>query len=237
MINLQGVTKRLGGKPVVHRVDLQVDKGSLFALLGPNGAGKTTVVRMLLGFSRPTSGSIMINGVHAMRAEARKSTGYVAEQHFIPPYLSGQEYLRRSAALIGLSPEKTREETKRVLSLCRMADKAHLSASKYSKGMRQRLGLAAAIMGNPQLLILDEPVSGLDPVGIKELRIILENMRREGTTVVMNSHILSEVEKICDTVAIMDKGRILVKGRLADVVPDNESLEDVFVRYVGSAHE
>ncbi|MCB2182660.1 MAG: ABC transporter ATP-binding protein [Desulfobulbaceae bacterium] len=237
MIKLQGVTKKFGGEPVVKQVDLEIEKGSTFALLGPNGVGKTTLVRMMLSFSRPTSGVIMINGVPAMRPEARKSTGYLAEQHLIPPHLSGQEYLRRTAALLGLSRERTSEEMKRVLSLCRMTDKGHVSAAKYSKGMRQRIGLAAAIMGSPELLILDEPVSGLDPVGIKEMRIILENMQRSGTTIMLNSHILSEVEKICDTVAIMDKGQILVKGLLRDIVPENESLEDVFVRYVGIDHE
>lgn len=118
-----------------------------------------------------------------------------------------------------------------------MTDKGHESAAKYSKGMRQRIGLAAAIMGSPELLILDEPVSGLDPVGIKEMRTILENMQRAGTTIMLNSHILSEVEKICDTVAIMNKGRILVTDSLSDIVPENESLEDVFVRYVGIGHE
>lgn len=237
MIKLQSLTKEFSGKPIVNSVDLHIEKGSLFALLGPNGAGKTTLVRMMLGFSRPTSGSIMINGIPAMYPEARKSMGYLAEQHLIPPYLSGQQYLKRTAALIGLSRQRAREEISRVLDLCRMTEKAGESSAGYSKGMRQRIGLAAAIMGSPELLILDEPVSGLDPVGIREMRLILENMQHAGTTIMLNSHILSEVEKICDTVAIMDKGRIMVTGSLNDIVFGDQSLEDVFVRYVGSSHE
>ncbi len=237
MININSITKRFGSFTAVDDVSYTIEKGEYFALLGPNGAGKTTIVRMILGFSRATHGSITIDGISSENPEVHKDIGYLAEHHRIPPYLSGRAYLMRHAAMIGLSGQEARHEVERILALVNMADVDKKKSAAYSKGMKQRLGLGAAILGKPKLLILDEPVSGLDPIGIREVRKILEELRHDGQTVILNSHLLSEVEKTCDSAAIMHKGRIIVKDSIDNIVQESESLEDVFIRYIEKANE
>ncbi len=233
MISLTSVTKRYGPLTAVNNVSYTVEKGEFFALLGPNGAGKTTIVRMLLGFSSPTSGTMTINGIPADTASVRKNMGYLAEQHRIPPYLSGKEYLLRHASLLGLHGAPALRDVDRVLELVDMRGKENKKSAAFSKGMAQRIGLAGALLGKPHLLVLDEPVSGLDPLGIRDVRTVLEELRKDGVTVILNSHLLSEVEKTCDTAAIMHNGTIVVKDAISAIVKDGETLEDVFVRSVG----
>jgi ABC-2 type transport system ATP-binding protein len=232
MISFENVTKKYGHLVAVDGVSYTVSKGEFFALLGPNGAGKTTLVRMLLGFSRCTAGSITIDGLLAGRSESRKKVGYLAELHRIPLYLSGAEYLMRHAAFCGLSDSRAKKEVGEILERVGMNGSEKKKASQYSKGMTQRIGLGAALLGNPELLVLDEPVSGLDPTGIRDVRVILEEFKKRGKIIVLNSHLLSEVEKLCDTVAIMNKGRIEIKDSLSHIVHANETLEDVFFRYL-----
>jgi len=237
MIILDSVTKKFGAFAAVDNVSYKIQKGESFALLGPNGAGKTTIVRMLLGFIRPSSGSIKINGLPASAPESRKHIGYVAEQHMIPPYLSGFEYLSRHASLIGLSGKEAENEVDRVLEIVSMKGPERKKSAAYSNGMRQRIGLGAALLGRPTLLILDEPITGLDPVGIRDVRKILETLRDKGVTVILNSHLLSEVEKTCETAAIMYKGKILIKDTIHTIMKDHETLEDVFFRYIEHINE
>lgn len=237
MIILDSVTKKFGAFAAVDNVSYTTQKGEYFALLGPNGAGKTTIVRMLLDFIKPSSGSITINGRPSSDPESRKHIGYIAEQHMIPPYLSGLEYLSRHASLIGLSGKDAAKEVDRVLEIVAMKGPERKKSATYSKGMKQRIGLGAALLGQPTLLILDEPITGLDPIGIREVRKILENLRGKGVTVILNSHQLSEVEKTCDTAAILHKGKILVKDTISSIVKDHETLEDVFVRYIEHKNE
>ena len=237
MIILDSVTKKFGAFTAVDNVSYSIQKGETFALLGPNGAGKTTIVRMLLDFVKPSSGSITINGRPASDPESRKHIGYVAEQHLIPPYLSGYEYLSRHASIIGLSGNDAEKEVDRVLEIVAMKGPERKKSATYSRGMKQRIGLGAALLGQPTLLILDEPITGLDPIGIREVRKILENLRAQGVTVILNSHLLSEVEKTCETAAILYKGKILVKDSITAIVQDHETLEDVFVRYIEHENE
>ena len=236
MIALDSVTKRFGSDTAVDNVSMRIEKGDCFALLGPNGAGKTTIVRMLLGFSKPSSGRITINGIPAINPEARSIVGYLAENHKIPPHISGMKYLRRSAAVSGITGSAAALEIDRVLTACGMRKDAEKISAGYSKGMRQRIGLAAAIMNRPEVLILDEPVSGLDPIGMRDVRLILEELRQDGVTILLNSHFLSEVERICQTAAIMHNGRIIIRGMINRIVKDDETLEDVFVRHVGMGY-
>lgn len=236
MISLNSVTKQFGSFVAVDKVSFTVDPGNYFALLGPNGAGKTTLIRMLLGFSKPTSGDLSINGVIAGTPISRTGIGYLAENHKIPSGLNGKEYLTRHAALIGLSRNASRQEITRVLDIVGMRGKERKQAATYSKGMTQRMGLAAAILGNPRLLLLDEPTSGLDPMGIRDFRVVLEQLRQNNVTLILNSHFLSEVEKTCDMVAIMHQGKILQKGTIDVVVGSHESLEDVFVKRIEENH-
>ena len=237
MITLDSVTKTFGTFTAVDNISYTIEVGEHFALLGPNGAGKTTIVRMLLDFIKPTAGKISINGVPVSDPESRKQIGYLAEQHLIPPYLSGFRYLMRHASLIGLSGKNAVLEVDRVLEMVAMKGDEKQKSVTYSKGMKQRIGIAAAILGHPKLLILDEPVAGLDPIGIREVRKILENLYDRGITVILNSHLLSEVEKTCKTAAIMHKGKILVRDSINSIVKDGETLEDVFIKYIENENE
>jgi ABC-2 type transport system ATP-binding protein len=237
MITLDSVTKKFGGLAAVNNVSYTIQKGESFALLGPNGAGKTTIVRMLLAFIKPSSGSITINGCPASDPQSRKHIGYIAENHMIPPYLSGFEYLSRHASLIGLSGNDAAKEVDRVLEIVAMKGPERKKSATYSRGMQQRIGLGAALLGRPTLLILDEPITGLDPIGIRDVRKILENLHGRGVTVILNSHLLSEVEKTCEAAAILYKGKILVKDTITAIVKDHETLEDVFVRYIEHENE
>jgi ABC-2 type transport system ATP-binding protein len=237
MIILDSVTKKFGALAAVDNVSYTIQKGESFALLGPNGAGKTTIVRMLLDFIKPSSGSITINGRPASDPQSRKHIGYIAEQHMIPPYLSGFEYLSRHASLIGLSGKNAAKEVDRVLEIVAMQGPERKKSATYSRGMQQRIGLGAALLGQPMFLILDEPVTGLDPIGIRDVRKILKNLRGQGVTVILNSHLLSEVEKTCETAAILYKGKILIKDTITAIVKDNDTLEDVFIRYIEHENE
>ena len=232
MIELSAATKRYGSVTAVDNVSFSVGRGEYFALLGPNGAGKTTIVRMLLDFARPTSGSLSINGLSTTHAACRTAVGYLAENHRMPPHLSGWQYLRRCAELSGVDRLDAVDRCGRIVELIGMQGREHARTNTYSKGMVQRFGLGAALMGNPKLLILDEPTAGLDPIGIREIRLLLESLKTEGVTIFLNSHLLSEVEKICDTAAIINHGRLLVKEAISTIVRDGETLEDVFVRLV-----
>jgi ABC-2 type transport system ATP-binding protein len=236
MIVLDSVTKNFGAFAAVDCVSYMIQRGESFALLGPNGAGKTTIVVCFSALYKPSSGSIAINGLQPSEPESRRHIGYIAEQHMIPPYLSGFEYLSRHASLMGLSGESAKTEVDRVLEVVSMKGLERKKSGSYSKGMRQRIALGAALLGQPRLLILDEPVTGLDPVGIRDVRKILENLRNQGVTVILNSHLLSEVEKTCDTAAIMHKGKILIR-----TYPFNrkgsETLEDFLLIYRLKMHK
>ena len=187
---------------------------------------------MLMGFISPSSGSISIDGKSVSDPESRRSVGYLAEVLKIPPYLSGHEFLLRHALFLGLSGSAAHQEIDRVLELVSMKGSERKPSRAYSKGMKQRIGLGAALLGNPKVLILDEPVSGLDPIGIRDVRKILEQLRETGVTVVVNSHLLSEAEKTCATAGIMHKGKVLIKGEIKNILQDNESLEEVFIRHI-----
>ena len=232
MIELNNVTKRYGTLTAVDNVSFSVQAGEYFALLGPNGAGKTTIVKMLLDFARPTSGSLSVNGLPSTQAASRNAVGYLAENCHISPYLSGWQYLQRCAELLDVSRSDATNQCGRIVELVGMQGREHTKVSTYSKGMIQRFGLGAALIGNPKLLILDEPTASLDPIGIREIRELLESLKDQGMTIFLNSHLLSEVEKICDNAAIINQGRLLVKDAISDLVKDNDTLEDVFVRLV-----
>ena len=232
MIELKNVTKQYGSLTAVDDVSFTVKRGEYFALLGPNGAGKTTIVKMLLDFTRPTSGSLSINGIPSTQPECRTSIGYLAENHHIPSCLSGWQYLLRCAELLDIPKSDASDQCRRTVELIGMQGREHAKVGTYSKGMIQRFGLGAALMGDPKLLILDEPTSGLDPIGIREIRQLLESLKCRDMTVFLNSHLLSEVEKICDTAAIINRGKLLVKDAISAIVEDGETLEDVFIRLV-----
>jgi ABC-2 type transport system ATP-binding protein len=238
MISFVSVTKRYGPRagPAVDDVTLNVDKGAFFALLGPNGAGKTTLVKMLLDFTRPTRGAIAIDGVSSRDPSARRGVGYLPENIRLPRHLTGMHYLQRVATLCGLRADEADAGISGALDTVGMKGREREAVKTFSKGMLQRMGLAAALLAGTKLLVLDEPVSGLDPVGIRDVRCIMESLKQKGVTIILNSHLLSEVEKTCDAAAIINKGKIALTGRMADIVGKNETLEDVFMNVVGRSH-
>jgi len=202
----------------VKDLSLAVRRGEIFGLLGPNGAGKTTAIKMLLGFVRPTRGSAAIAGHPAGSLASRRRLGYLPENPALYEFLTGEEYLRFAGRLSGLSASEARERGKKLLERVGLAGRADRSIRRFSKGMVQRLALAQALIGDPEIVVLDEPMSGLDPIGRKDVRDIILALREEGRTVLFSTHILSDVEAICDRVAIIVDGVLTDCGALADLV-------------------
>jgi ABC-2 type transport system ATP-binding protein len=194
-----------------------VPGGQTFGLLGPNGAGKTTLVKLLLGIAFPTSGSASVLGRPAGEVRTRQRIGYLPENHRYPPHLTGEQVLHHFGRLSGL---RRAERTRRVdglLRRVRMEEWRSVRVHKYSKGMMQRLGMAQAILNDPDLLILDEPTDGVDPIGRREIRDLLLEQKQRGATIFLNSHLLSEVERLCDRVAILKEGSLLREGGVSDL--------------------
>jgi ABC-2 type transport system ATP-binding protein len=216
-VETAGLTKRFGQRAAIDSVDLQVPRGSAFGFLGPNGAGKTTMIRMLLGLTHASAGSMSVLGhpVPAERSEALARVGAIVEEPRFHPQLTGRENLRIVAAARG--PE-THERIVPALRRVGLSERSDEKVKKYSLGMRQRLGVARCLLADPLLLILDEPTNGLDPGGIQEFREMIRAMvEQEGRTVFISSHLLDEVEKICDHAAIVDRGKIITQGAIAEL--------------------
>jgi len=208
----------------VNSLTLAVPMGSIFGFLGPNGAGKTTTIKMLLGFANPTAGEAWIFGQSTLDNDCRAAVGYVPEQPYFPKFLTSQEVVQTHGALAGLSGADVRRRSAECLQQVEMSDHASTPLSKLSKGMTQRIALASALVGDPKLLILDEPSSGLDPLGRKFLRDLLQKLRSEGKTIFLSSHLLSEMESVCDNVAVLTKGKLVASGRPADIVEARDTV-------------
>ncbi len=211
------LVKVYGDLVAVDHVDLTVERGDVFGYLGPNGAGKTTSLRMLLGLIRPTSGEARLFGRDPLVDGARALdgvAGFVEGPRFYP-YLSGRRNLRLLADLDGGLPSARLDA---VLDLVELRDRAKDRVGNYSHGMRQRLGIAASLLREPQLLLLDEPTTGLDPAGMRDMRELVKRLASEGITILLSSHILAEVEELCNRVAILRSGRIIYEGRLDELL-------------------
>jgi ABC-2 type transport system ATP-binding protein len=215
-VEARGLVKRYGDVTAVDHVDLTVEPGDVYGYLGPNGAGKTTVLRMLLGLITPNEGEVrlfgsnpLIDGASALDGVA----GFVEAPRFYP-YLSGRKNLELLAALDGGDAAKRIDE---VLDLVELTDRQRHKVGGYSHGMRQRLGVASALLRDPRLLLLDEPATGLDPAGMRDMRALVARLSLAGTTVLLSSHLLTEVEELCNRVAIVRSGRIVFEGALADL--------------------
>ncbi len=212
-IETQGLSKTYkGGVEALRGVSLTISRGSCFGLLGPNGAGKSTLVKTLLSIVHATAGRATILGRDFRDHESRRGVGYLPEGHRFPRYLTGEGVCRYFGRLSGLGKADLDWEIPEKLELTGMKEWARTSITKYSKGMMQRVGLAQAMLGNPAVIFLDEPTDGVDPLGRHELRAVIRQLAARGTTVLMNSHLLSEVEVVCDQIAIMHKGTIIEQG-------------------------
>ena len=211
----RALAKRYGGVEALAGVDLEVGEGELVGLLGPNGAGKSTLVKIACGLVRPSAGEATVCGHRAGSGAARASLGYLAELFRFPGWYTADELLRlhqRLAGSAGGEPER-----RELLELVGLTEARHRKVDGMSKGMQQRLGIAQALVGSPRLLLLDEPTSALDPAGRRTIRSLLEELRRRGVAVLLNSHLLSEIELVCDRVVILLRGRVAAAGTPGDL--------------------
>jgi ABC-2 type transport system ATP-binding protein len=212
-------TARFGSRRVtaLAGINLRVEQGQVFGLLGPNGAGKTTTVKILLGLTRPTAGQARLLGRAAADPESRRRVGYLPEGHRFPGYLTARQTLSTFGRMSGMEKPVLRRRTGELLERVGLAEWADVRVKKFSKGMTQRLGLAAALVHDPEVLLLDEPTDGVDPVGRREIRDLLQEEAKRGKTVLLNSHLLSEIERTCDRVAVLRAGRVAAAGRIEDL--------------------
>jgi ABC-2 type transport system ATP-binding protein len=226
--------KRYGERQAVIDVSFRIRPGEVFGFLGPNGAGKTTTIRMLVGLVRPSAGRVVVAGHDLARAReaALRAMGCIVESPDFYDYLTGRENLACFARMIDRAAEERIDE---LAELLRVRPRLEDRVSTYSLGMRQRLGIAQALLGAPALLVLDEPANGLDPAGMRELRALLRRLADErGLAVFVSSHLLGEVEKVCDRIAIVHRGRALAEGSLRELTDGGRrALEDVFIAVTG----
>jgi len=228
-VSIRGLTKHFGKVQAVTDLSFEVPSGRVTGFLGPNGAGKTTTLRMALGLIRPTSGEALIGGRHyADLDRPRQVVGALLEATGFHPGRRGRDHLRVLAQAAGVPAQRVEE----VLNLVELTDSADRRVGGYSLGMRQRLGLASALLGDPRVLILDEPANGLDPAGISWLRGLLRELAAQGRAVVISSHVLSEVEQTADAIVIIHEGRLRYSGPLDGL--DGESLESAFLTLTGA---
>jgi len=209
----------------IESLDLDVRRGEIMGLLGPNGAGKTTTLKVLTGLHKPTAGAAWLLGVAVAEPRSRRKLGFLPEQPYFYDYLSGLEYLELAGRLSGLAAHEARARARHWLGRVGLDARPHLRLRKYSKGMLQRLGLGAALMHDPELLILDEPMSGLDPFGRRDVRELIAEQREHGTTVLFSSHILPDMEMLCDRVAIVLEGRLDRTVSLGELMDGRHRIE------------
>ena len=238
-VRIQDLTVEFPGRGMPLRaldgVSLDVPAGTVFGFLGPNGAGKTTAMHVLLGFIAPTSGEARLFGADVRSSIARRRIGYLPEHPDTYRFLTGRELLSFTGKLFGLRGAELRQRMDTTLDQVDLRGAATRRIATYSRGMMQRICLAQALINDPDLVILDEPTGGLDPFGRMAIREIIAGLRRRGKTVFFSSHELSEVELVCDRIAILAGGKIVAQGSAADLVRPGESLERYFLREVGAA--
>jgi ABC-2 type transport system ATP-binding protein len=215
-----GLRKRYGRRQAVDGVSLEVARGEVLGLLGPNGAGKTTVIKILLGLVRPDDGEVLLLGRPATEPAARVRVGYLPELFRYQPWLTAAEVVDLHVRLA--SVRVPAEERRECLALVGLADRAGDRVGGFSKGMQQRLGLAVALVARPELVVLDEPTSALDPVGRVDVRDLVLSLKARGVAVLLNSHLIGEVERVCDRVVILDEGRVAASGTLAELLGQRE---------------
>ncbi|MBX6330786.1 MAG: ABC transporter ATP-binding protein [Gemmatimonadaceae bacterium] len=239
MIELHALTKRYGAFTAVDAIDLQIPRGQLFGFLGPNGAGKTTTLRMIAGILRPTSGTVRIGGIDITRepAAAKAKLGYIPDRPFIYEKLSGAEFLRFVAGLYGQDGAAVERRMDELLALFDLTPWKNELVESYSHGMRQKLIIASAFLHRPEVIVVDEPMVGLDPKAARILKDLFREYTRRGHTILMSTHTLEVAESVCDQIAIIQGGRIRAAGTMAELYASAESgtagLETIFLRLTG----
>jgi ABC-2 type transport system ATP-binding protein len=213
-----------GAKAAVDGLDITVNSGEIFGFLGPNGAGKTSTIKMLLGFIQPTSGEAFLLGEPVSDPDSRKLVGYLPEQPYFHKFMTPREVVSTHAALAGVPRRQRKGHVDEIIETVGLSELARTPVSKMSKGQVQRVGIAQALVGDPKLLILDEPASGLDPLGRYQMRDLIGRQKRAGRTVFLSSHLLSEIETICDRVAVLSHGQLAAIGAPEEIRRDEERL-------------
>jgi len=217
-IETTGLTKRYGGVQALAGLTMRVEHGEVFGFLGPNGAGKTTALKLLLGLATPTSGAGTVLGAPLGDRRARRNLGYLPELFRYQPWMRAREVLALHCSLAGVPRATWSTEISDALDVVGLTERGDDLVGTFSKGMQQRLGLGVALLGRPQLVLLDEPTSALDPVGRQDVRRIIRGLRERGVAVFLNSHLLAEIERVCDRVAIVDRGRVVAAGTLDELL-------------------
>ncbi|WP_369361228.1 ABC transporter ATP-binding protein [Priestia megaterium] len=235
ILEVKSVSKRVRRCHLVKEVSFQINEGEICGLLGPNGAGKTTLIRLLTGLIKPTGGEVFINNKHivSQRKEALQNVGAIVESPIFFSYMTGKENLANLARLHSFSTKQKRQQrVKEVLDIVGLTGRENDKVRTYSLGMKQRLGIAQALLGDPDLLILDEPANGLDPMGVRELRELLFTLKRDyNKTILISSHLLDELQRVCDQIVVMREGELIWDGAL-DQLASGKNLEDAFVELV-----
>jgi ABC-2 type transport system ATP-binding protein len=230
-LELRAVTKRYGERAALSGVSLALPEGSALGLLGPNGAGKTTALRLILGHSHPSEGEVRLQGIDPHGSRSREHVGYLPERLALPAHRTVREFLQLHAGLAGADRGAEVEE---IAERTGIGDRMGEFLGNLSKGLCQRVGFAQALVGQPRVLLLDEPSTGLDPIGMRQARDWIATAKDAGCSVLVSSHLLSEVERICDRIAILHQGHVVAEGGIGEIVEEGEDLEDAFVRLVGA---
>lgn len=218
---------------VLKDVSFNIPKGSVFGFIGANGAGKTTLIHLMVGIRKPTSGRILIKGLDSTTPIARSVMGYLPERPYFHEFLTGKELLTYMGRLSGMSGNDINTRIPKVLELVGMKHAGDTELKSYSKGMLQRIGIAQALLHDPELLVFDEPMSGLDPRGRREMRELMQDLAKKGKTIFFSTHLVHDVELICSHLAVIDKGKIIRQGRIDGFMADGASLESLFDRVQG----
>lgn len=239
VIELASLTKRYGDFIAVDNLNLSIRKGEIFGLLGPNGAGKSTTILMMLGLTEPTSGMVRVCGINSTTdpIDVKRKVGYLPEDVGFYEDMTGLENLLYTAALNGIDRQEAHEKAERLLERVGILKEAGKKVGKYSKGMRQRLGVADVLIKSPEIIILDEPTSGIDPAGVQDfMNLILQLSREEGLTVLLSSHLLNQVQQVCDRVGLFGGGKLLAEIELTDWHKKPHGLDDIYNQYFGGGN-
>ncbi len=239
MLDIKNLTKRYGKFVALNNLNLHIDKGEIFGFVGPNGAGKTTTMRITCGLLQATSGSVFVDGIDALNKpqKIKKKVGYVPDFFGVYDNFKVMEYMEFYGSMYGVGYNEVVATSRGLLDLVNLSDKEDVFVDSLSRGMKQRLCLARALIHNPDLLILDEPASGLDPRARFEMKEILKNLGSMGKTIIISSHILPELAQMCTSVGVMEKGKLIVSGKVDDIINSQSIAQPIIIEIIGNSEQ